>query len=897
MKLAHVWPETGLRCIFALKGQARKHIFFAAGREDAAWAQAQRLDAAGYDVFYAPASFASEKRSQATASLVQSFWLDLDCGEGKDYTDAKAALTALGAWLKAQSFHTPTDVVLSGRGVHVYWRLASPVPPEVWQPVANRFKQALAATGLRADPARTADIASLMRMPGLHNYKYAEPLPVKLARGGLPPVALQEFVRALPKVGPRLAPGPAPKNSEFDVATEYPPANAARIATGCAVIAKVAEAGGEVEEPLWRAALSIAQRCEGKEAVIHAWSAGDPRYNEREALAKAGGTAGPATCAHLEGLVPGGCQGCKWRGKIKSPILLGTSAPEAPPHAEDTPEDTEERVNESRRYRVTASGVFKKSTEEDEEVQITACPVWVREVREKVQRGDESGGSIILLQWHSLDGRRRGAAMPQSAVYDQRALVQWAADNNLASQVNDGKWAEFKMYISEMTRDLIKRRRTQTYYDTLGWYKDTFVLGTQEVSPEGARDAAVAPNSPLARMVPKGDLETWKAGIAELNKPQFLAHQFAILASFGSPLLERVGRTSALVSLAGPTGSGKSLAAFLAGSVWTDPRLLMHTGQAVTDNAIEVHLGMLRNVPYILDESTHMDSKRLGGLCYLAVNGQGKAAVDRSRNARKLYTWSLVPFITTNSPLTDYSPAVITEAHRVRLLELSVKDLFPGDLGARLGNLHSEHCGVAAAPYLAMVMRVLPKMRSLFEQAEAKITREAAFPDKFRFALWTLAAALVGGSLARAAGLIQFDVNDVVMQVARKAHTDALTVARDEDRVVEALSEFTVDSYQHLCFWSVGGRGKNALANVPMREPRARYDESADTLYVPVHILGDYLRDQNLSLSNLSDWMKATGVRKQQQKIVPGTAPVWCFAIPAKRIGLDIAKREDGSEG
>ena len=60
---------------------------------------ALRLDGEGYDVYFACASFLNEeyqdtdgKRRQRTAknaTAAGSFWLDIDCGEGKDYETQK----------------------------------------------------------------------------------------------------------------------------------------------------------------------------------------------------------------------------------------------------------------------------------------------------------------------------------------------------------------------------------------------------------------------------------------------------------------------------------------------------------------------------------------------------------------------------------------------------------------------------------------------------------------------------------------------------------------------------------------------------------------------------------------------------------------------------------------
>ena len=96
--------------------------------------KAHELDAHGYDVFFACASFKEEshidadgKRRQRTgenAGCAKSFWLDIDCGpdkaaEGKGYAIIKEALAALQAFIIAVGLPMPI-IVFSGGGLHVY---------------------------------------------------------------------------------------------------------------------------------------------------------------------------------------------------------------------------------------------------------------------------------------------------------------------------------------------------------------------------------------------------------------------------------------------------------------------------------------------------------------------------------------------------------------------------------------------------------------------------------------------------------------------------------------------------------------------------------------------------------------------------------------------------------
>lgn len=82
-----------------------------------------------------------------------------------------------------------------------------------------------------------------------------------------------------------------------------------------------------LSEPDWYAALSIVAHCDGSDSLAHEMSKDYSGYDPGETskkLAHAGTTAGPRTCANIEGkLMSPHCAACSYRGKIKSPAALG----------------------------------------------------------------------------------------------------------------------------------------------------------------------------------------------------------------------------------------------------------------------------------------------------------------------------------------------------------------------------------------------------------------------------------------------------------------------------------------------------------------------------------------------------------------------------------------------
>ena len=144
---------------------------------DEAIDQARLYSNNGSDVYFACAEFrSSEQRKACNASGAFAFWLDIDCGDEKatdqkGYKTQDAARTALQEFCAKNSLPAPTHIVLSGSGLHVYWVVTECIGAPLWQNTARKLKELTGASGFLVDPSRTADIASVLRIPGTYNYK------------------------------------------------------------------------------------------------------------------------------------------------------------------------------------------------------------------------------------------------------------------------------------------------------------------------------------------------------------------------------------------------------------------------------------------------------------------------------------------------------------------------------------------------------------------------------------------------------------------------------------------------------------------------------------------------------------------------------------------------------
>lgn len=138
------------------------------------------------DFYFACAEYkTADNRKADNVAGARGVWLDFDCGEDKDadnkgYLTKEIAQEALNIFCIKLKLPKPTHIVDSGNGLHVYWLFDNIVYREEWQKAAKKLKALTIADNLKVDGSRTADIASVLRIPGTMNNKRGIPKPVRL---------------------------------------------------------------------------------------------------------------------------------------------------------------------------------------------------------------------------------------------------------------------------------------------------------------------------------------------------------------------------------------------------------------------------------------------------------------------------------------------------------------------------------------------------------------------------------------------------------------------------------------------------------------------------------------------------------------------------------------------
>ena len=871
--IEHLWSQAGRKAIAFKAEKGIGHKWFDSYSEAEGfikWCQKK-----GMDTWFSCAVFSTDSRKQKNVSSISGFWIDLDCGPDKDYDTQKDALTALRDFCKEVKLPKPT-LINSGYGIHCYW-LTEPMDPETWGPRAAGLKQLCIDKGLRIDKTRTADSASIMRIPGTSNFKKDSKVPVAV-------IATSEVVKLdLPEVEAKTR--KAKKKSVNDILSTqsaYPPSDANNVADKCRVIGKFKDTQGNVDEPYWYAALSVISHCEGGRDIAHEWSAGHPGYDAGETDTKLEQLQdyGPTTCAKFhEDIAPATCRSCPMFEKITSPIQLGAIVTAIEPEdaqegtvIEDAPRPT--LVGDC--WQIGAEGVLYNPSD-DPPVMILNVPLYI----DRLNRIG-SKDTVAVITWRTKAGNWRTSDMSLSIIGEGRALREWLLKNSITGGWS-GKEKFVMKYLIDFATDMQEDKDPDIVAEQFGWGSQaSFYIGDREVTKSRVtktRPAGSIPQSMVTGLRSEGKMSDWIEATEIYSNPQYVHHAFAILTSLAAPVLKLMNVPGAVLSLAGPSGTGKTTSLRFALSVWghSDALLMGPDSTAVAKDAM---MRSANNLPVGIDDISGKHSKALGGLMYMAANGKAKERGNVAGNLKEQATWQTITIISTNNPVMDLPENLLAEAERRRVLELPVVDMISRLEAGKIHNLMRNTYGCVADAYIQALIANQEKVAAVADKMWHEYSNDPNIPDQNRFGVWLCASAYAAGKMAYAKGLIRFDpvpVVDAALQVLKDVKDSLIS---DTDLIHEEIAEFQNTHFNKITIHS----GSSWLNMDSIRgEVVARMDRDLNKMYIPISRLKKWINDRNIPSTALNTWVKEENIERKNTVLAPrdyGGASVRCYVIP-----------------
>ena len=857
--------------------------------------EADRLVAQDADAFFACGRFTTdENRDADNCGWMQSFFLDIDCGADKaapdkhgrikGYIDQPTGMQALKDLCKAMNLPRPS-VVNSGRGWHVYWALTQPVTREQWQPVASTFKALCLKNGFIVDPAVPADAARILRVPGTKNFKGDPPHDVELIYLA-DPVEFDDFAARLGPIAPVKTHTPHKELDEFTravIGNRQSRFKTIMMKTaegrGCAQLQNIIENQANIEEPLWRAGLSIAQHCVDRDKAIHLMSDQHPDYSHDTTERKANATKGPYTCDVFDSFYPNVCDQCSNKGQIKSPIVLGHEIAKsnegdlinyetAPAPAVDPNPTTKTGFVvpklPNRYFRGKNGGIYKYLKEEDEEDgEKGVALVYEYDLFVVKRLFDPMQGETVLIHLAlPRDGVKEFSLTLVDALSKDELRKVLSFQGVIAMQAQMNLILE---YLVQCAKELQVTQEVETMRLQFGWADgdSKFILGDREIGPAYSR---YSPPSKATREVahalrPVGNLEEWKDIINTYNMPGFEPHAFAVFTAFGAPLIKFMGVKGGIINLINNrSGTGKSTILQVMNSIWGHPDELMLQWRDTLN--VKLHrMAVMCNLPLGVDEITKMSGDDFSDLAYSVTQGTPRRRMKASANEERESQgfWATTMVCTSNASMTDKleSLKATAEGELMRMMQYRIDPTSNLDKATAkhiFGRLHSNY-GLAGPIYAQNIVGNLEETIETALGLQLKFDKAAKIDTRERFWSAMVASNMTGAVVARNLGLHNIDTKRVFDWAVNEVKTMQGEVRVSFDDYATVVGEFLLKHNLNILVCNRHSTSKSGIAAAPLVNPRGplmiRYEPDTKRLFIVRQELKNFCVSRQITFNDM----------------------------------------------
>lgn len=850
----------------------------------------------------------------------KAFFLDLDVGSTpQKYASQAEAQTDLARFCTETELPSPM-IVSSGGGLHVYWLIETPIASEEWRTHAHKLRELTNHHGLKADPARTTDTASILRVAGTLNLKHGERRPVEILHlGAVMPTAqfLQLLDDAIVRSGTVLRPlyrgrdelGTNIGTIEFD----GPPVSMESLLRACSQIHHQARHPHEQTESSWYHSLQVIRHVENGRHYGHKFSKEYPGYTPAETDRKLDYLEqkhiGPTSCTRMAEVCGDVlCLACSLHGKVAGPISAARFRDPAP-----APE-VKELIGQETITTVMPSPPFPYMRLKDGAIAVMTG--------NELKDGDEEQDPLIILS-HDLYPIRRlvnielsteqhewMAALPRrgekqfvldaDALYDVRKLVTGLANNGVFPTHPQLKAVQ--TYMTAYIRQLQKLIDEDTQANHLGWAdnRQSFVLPDKVLKADGSvKHAALSLGAQRASkgVCRKGTLARQIELLGFYNYPEYIDRQFFILAGLGAPLFYATDHHGVLLNASGVTGTSKSSALYTAAAMWGDPKTftINGTNRGFTANARNGRVASLANLPVCVDEITHMPNQALIDLAMSISQPGDRGRLDSQgvEQAAKGGEKATMMLSSANNSLheklsLDNAAASAGSMRVFEMLFCKTSKHTGGQADEFLHELYQNY-GHIGETFIAYVIRHEQEIAVHVRRTMREIQTMGELQGGERFWGAAVASSLVAGEIAHDLGLIPYDVAairrwalQVQLPFMRGTVVDVYTTP------LETLMNYLESIHNNMIVIGTSHPSSN-ISNY-IREPRgellAHHDEGLRIMWVLKKGFKDYCIRSGASAARIiGELFHAKVIVSKETNKILGAGTVhakgqsWCFMI------------------
>jgi hypothetical protein len=850
------------------------------------------------NVYVALSSFDGYSRKAEDSQFLRSFFVDLDVGDskveiGRGYATKADAHIALQVFLAGSGLPEPV-IVDSGTGVHAYWFFDRDIPTAEWKPYAEKFKAFCLENELHIDPVVTADVARIMRCPDTYNYKTTPPSKCEVISNELPVYSFDEFKEFLGIIEePKDIFQHIPKGLDEDTKALMKLDNQETLfekiairsleGDGCEQIKFAIENAASLTEPIWTAALSIAQHCSDRSDAIHKLSEDYAGYSREATERKAALRQGkPYSCITFDNENPGICDTCKYKGKFTNPLALGRVIKIA--KAESVRED-ESATPETQRtvipdhpqalypyFRGETGGIYyqpppkidKKGNKTEQEAKLI-YPHELFPIRRMYSKMD---GEILMMRLILPKDTPRDFMITTRSLNSTDEFKKTIGFMGITGSAD--KLLHLTGYIMKWGHYLQTQAEAELVQTQMGWTEPVgderlgraYVIGNSLIKPDGSLVAT--PASPMVRSVakhfePKGSFDTWREAIQQLNRPTMEMHAFGTLIGFGSPLMPLTSTPGAVVSYTGKSGNGKTGALYANLSVWCNP-----VGISVfdaTSNGLNQRYITLKNAGFGVDEAHERKVEELSKMVHAISQGKAKIRLQGSINAEREHELlaSAIAMMTCNMPLLDMimSKNSMATGQMARMIEFLVMKpqllVDEPDFGPKVFDTLKFNYGHASRKIIpAYFSHGEVALKQMVDEWITRFKRDFGNDAIYRFYENIIGSTMAGGMVANEFGIIDYDLERIYEKVCGE-------MINIRDKVVtlgETDYSALIGDFINKYYTGFLGINDGKVTMEPRTSLVGRIDLATGLVYVSTTEFKKYLVEKNVSSREFEQNMK-----------------------------------------
>jgi hypothetical protein len=891
----------------------------------------------------------TQTRVQTNTAAARCFFFDLDVGEEDAKYDTQAeAITGLIAFCQATSLPRPT-ITSSGGGLHVYWPIGDPLDSSEWRDHATHLRQIALHYGLKIDVKRTTDTASVLRVVGTFNWKDPKnPRPVTLLTTGVPtPTGV--FTKLLddaiikagiePKLAPKLLEAEG-LGSNLQTVYDGPVPAPDAVLSACAQMQRLVNLKGKFSEPEWyHNVIGVGRFVEDGHRVIQSWSQGHGSYSPEATIAKIrqneANQRGPTSCAtvaYQSGVGDTLCVGCPFQGSVHGPIQAALFRDPAPAPvvelqlgAEIVTVEIPDPPEPYSRIKGGGIAVLAKDASGESSYQ---C-IYDYDLF-PVRRLSNPTLGIEQQLWHVGLPRseEKDFTLDADMLYDTRKFA--VAISNQGIYPNKGHLVHLQEYMVAYISQLQKLVDADAQCNHLGWSEehDQFVLPDKILFENGTAKPAqlsVGAQRASATIGKRGDANLQARLMQFYNHPDYIPHQFFILAGLAAPLFYMTGHHGVIVNASGQAGASKSTSLYTAASFWGQPELypINGTNNGATVRGRNERVTVLANLPICVDEITHMPTKDAVDLAMSITQPGHRIRLETTGTER--------------ANVGGYKATIMLATANNSLHGLLSSDNSQGTAGSmrvfeiifKANGVHSkpeaddfllqlrENFGHLGELFVTYVLKHRRDIEKRVRQVMREIDETAHISSAERFWSAVAAVVLVTAEIALALGLTPFSVEALKAWLINHQFPAMRGVVREEySDPLSVIADYLSSANANIIVTNKTGQNNlTSVQHVPHTGAvLGHYDKSDQMLYVLKTGFKDYCARRGASaLTIINDLHEPRGgarivcQKHTRRTLGAGTeyakAQTWCFAINMAHpdvsgvINLEVVQGGQGDSG